>query len=97
MRTFGLDALGPLTPVEGSRMFPPEVVLSRKIGSIHIFGELSRITGRILFSGWHVIGSPGPENGRQGRFTRAGRGFSAGGQLAMVRSGFCVRRFFQGG
>ena len=74
VRTFGLDALGPLTPVEGSRMFPPEVVLSRKIGSIHIFGELSRITGRIFMLRMaRQRVARFQQNGRQGRFTRAGR------------------------
>ena len=65
VRSFGLDALEPLTLDEGSGMFRPEVVLSWKSGSNHIFGELSRISIPNLCPGWHVIGSFGPENGRQ--------------------------------
>ena len=47
VRSFGLDALGSLTQGEGSGMFRPEVVLSWKAGSIHIFGELCRISGPV--------------------------------------------------
>ena len=47
MDSFGLDALGPLTSEEGSGMFRPEVVLSRKGGSNHIFRDLSRISGPV--------------------------------------------------
>jgi hypothetical protein len=54
VRSFGLDALAPLALGEGSGMFRPEVVLSWKAGSIHIFGELSRISGRVLCPEWHV-------------------------------------------
>ena len=43
-RSFGRDALEPLTREEEVGMFRPEVVLSGKGGSNHIFGELSRIT-----------------------------------------------------
>jgi len=65
VRSLGLDALGPFTLEEGSGMFRPEVVLSWKVGSNHVFGQLSRISRPFLCPGWHVIGSSVPENGRQ--------------------------------
>jgi hypothetical protein len=78
-------------------MFRPEVVLSWKTGLIHIFGKFSRISGPVKCPGWRLITLPVTESGRQWPVTFDGRYFSAGRRLVMVRSGFCVRSFFQGG
>jgi hypothetical protein len=52
----GLHALGLVIKEEGSRMLRPEVVLSRKAGSNHIFGDLYRISRVVSCPGWHVTG-----------------------------------------
>ena len=39
-------------------MFRPEVVLSGKAGSNHIFGDSYRISGAVSCPGWHVNGDP---------------------------------------
>jgi hypothetical protein len=53
---FGLHCIGSVTKEEGTRMLRPDVVLSRKAGSNHIFGDLYRISQVSSCPGWRETG-----------------------------------------
>jgi hypothetical protein len=55
-KSFGLDALGSSSRQQEVGNFRPEVVLSGKGESNHIFGDLYRTSNAALCAEWHVTG-----------------------------------------